>query len=127
VRAAELPFNDYLEYFGPDYTLEVQASNMDNLNTPEYLDKMRSRLIENLRHMPFCPSTPFQGMVHGSWFVVSRSINWADARMHFHAFPRIPIFCFSFPPVEPSPHVVVPIHPGLADSALCFHDLTLLF
>jgi histone deacetylase 1/2 len=36
-----LPFNDYFHYFGPDYRLEVQATNMENMNSKEYLDRMK--------------------------------------------------------------------------------------
>jgi histone deacetylase 1/2 len=36
-----LPFNDYFQYFGPDYRLEVPATNMENLNSREYLLKMK--------------------------------------------------------------------------------------
>ena len=35
---SEIPINEYYEYFGPDYELDVKASNMDDLNSPEYLD-----------------------------------------------------------------------------------------
>lgn len=34
----ELPYNDYFEYYGPDYHLHVQASNMENLNDRAYLE-----------------------------------------------------------------------------------------
>lgn len=34
----ELPFNDYLEYYGPEYRLHISPSNMENLNTREYLE-----------------------------------------------------------------------------------------
>jgi hypothetical protein len=34
---SELPYNDYLEYYGPDYRLHIEPSNMENLNTKEYL------------------------------------------------------------------------------------------
>ena len=33
-----LPFNDYLEYFGPEFKLSVPPSNMENANSREYLD-----------------------------------------------------------------------------------------
>jgi histone deacetylase 1/2 len=36
-----MPYNDYYEYFGPDYRLDVKASNMENMNTPEYLEKIK--------------------------------------------------------------------------------------
>jgi histone deacetylase 1/2 len=35
----EIPFNDYFQYYGPDYKLDVTNSNMENLNSREYLDK----------------------------------------------------------------------------------------
>ena len=45
----ELPFNDYLEYYGPDFRLHLSPSNMENLNDPKYLEKTKIKLIENLR------------------------------------------------------------------------------
>jgi len=38
--AEELPYNNYFEYFGPEYKLDVPSNNMANHNTPEYLQKM---------------------------------------------------------------------------------------
>lgn len=35
----EIPYNDYFEYFSPDYGLDVPATNMANLNTRAYLEK----------------------------------------------------------------------------------------
>lgn len=51
----ELPYNDYFEYFGPDFKLHISPSNMTNQNTPEYLHKIRQRLFENLRMLPHAP------------------------------------------------------------------------
>lgn len=45
-----LPYTDYYEYFSPDYLLDVAPSNMANANTPEYLDKIKRVVYENLRH-----------------------------------------------------------------------------
>ncbi|PWY91137.1 hypothetical protein BO70DRAFT_358571 [Aspergillus heteromorphus CBS 117.55] len=53
---AELPYNDYYEYFAPDYELDVRPSNMDNANTKEYLDKIRTQVVENLKRTAFAPS-----------------------------------------------------------------------
>ena len=39
--ANELPYNDYFEYFGPDFKLHISPSNMSNQNTGEYMDKIR--------------------------------------------------------------------------------------
>jgi histone deacetylase 1/2 len=53
---SELPYNDYYEYFAPDYELDVRPSNMDNANTKDYLDKIRSQVVENLKRTSFAPS-----------------------------------------------------------------------
>lgn len=36
-----LPYNDYFEYYGPDYRLHMPVSNMENLNTREYLENVK--------------------------------------------------------------------------------------
>jgi len=51
-----LPPNEYLEYYGPDYRLHIEPSNMANLNSREYLENSLQELIENLRHMEHAPS-----------------------------------------------------------------------
>ena len=55
-----LPFNDYFEYYGPDYMLTVPANNMQDFNTPEYLHKVLERIRENLRN---CQHAPNAGMM----------------------------------------------------------------
>ncbi|KAL9597010.1 MAG: hypothetical protein Q9219_005436 [cf. Caloplaca sp. 3 TL-2023] len=45
----DLPFNDYYEYYAPDYELDVKPSNMDNANSPEYLEKIQVQVIQNLK------------------------------------------------------------------------------
>ncbi|KAF2678810.1 histone deacetylase 1 [Lentithecium fluviatile CBS 122367] len=45
----QLPFNDYYEYFGPDYELDVRPSNMENANSNDYLHKIKSAVIDNIR------------------------------------------------------------------------------
>ncbi|KAL8822405.1 MAG: hypothetical protein Q9191_006856 [Dirinaria sp. TL-2023a] len=53
---SELPYNDYYEYYAPDYELDVRTSNMDNANSPEYLEKIKMQVIENLKRTAFAPS-----------------------------------------------------------------------
>ncbi|KAI1722464.1 histone deacetylase domain-containing protein [Ditylenchus destructor] len=54
--ANELPYNDYFEYYGPDFKLHITQSNMTNHNTPEYLDKVKEKIFESLRQLPHAPS-----------------------------------------------------------------------
>lgn len=56
----DLPFNEYMQYFGPEYKLDVLPTSMDNLNSPQYLDGLRTKIIDNLRSMPFAPSVQMQ-------------------------------------------------------------------
>ncbi|KAF9459456.1 histone deacetylase Hda1 [Collybia nuda] len=52
----EIPVNEYYEYFGPDYELDVKSSNTDDMNTPAYLDRVKRIVMENLRYTGGPPS-----------------------------------------------------------------------
>lgn len=45
-----------MQYFGPDYELDVRPCNMSNANTVEYLGKIRNEIMENLNKTEFAPS-----------------------------------------------------------------------
>lgn len=51
-----VPVNEYYEYFGPEYRLDVPPSNMENMNTRAYLDKVKEQVFEQLRHVTHAPS-----------------------------------------------------------------------
>lgn len=53
--------NEYYEYFGPDYQLDVKSSNTDDLNTPAYLNRVKSIVMENLRFQAGPPSVQMSG------------------------------------------------------------------
>lgn len=55
-----LPYNDYFEYFGPDYRLHLPVSNMENLNSREYLDRTKIELLEILRDVEPVPGAQIQ-------------------------------------------------------------------
>jgi histone deacetylase 1/2 len=57
----DLPFTDYYEYYSPDFELDVKPSNMDNANSPEYLEKIKNQVLENLkRTTQHAPSVQMQ-------------------------------------------------------------------
>ena len=58
--SSDLPYNDYFEYFGPDFKLHISPTNMSNQNSPEYLEKIKIKLFENLRLIPSAPSVQMQ-------------------------------------------------------------------
>uniref|UniRef100_A0A0D9S5B4 Histone deacetylase 1 n=1 Tax=Chlorocebus sabaeus TaxID=60711 RepID=A0A0D9S5B4_CHLSB len=58
----ELPYNDYFEYFGPDFKLHISPSNMTNQSTNEYPEKIKQRLFENLRVLPHAAEVQMQAV-----------------------------------------------------------------
>lgn len=54
-----MPYNDYFEYFGPEYRIHLPVSNMENLNTPAYLAETNRVIQEQLRQIEPVPSVPF--------------------------------------------------------------------
>jgi hypothetical protein len=61
-----LPYNDFFEYYGPDFRLDVPMNNMLDFNNRDYLDKVKIEIIENLRGIPFAPSVQMQGKCLGA-------------------------------------------------------------
>lgn len=55
-----MPEHEYYEYFGPDYTLHVAPSNMENKNSRQMLEEIRNDLLHNLSKLQHAPSVPFQ-------------------------------------------------------------------
>jgi histone deacetylase 1/2 len=53
--------NEYYEYFGPDYQLDVRPSNMEDMNTRPYLERVKSIVLENLRSTGGPPGIQMQG------------------------------------------------------------------
>jgi histone deacetylase 1/2 len=80
-----LPYNDYLEYYGPDYKLHIEPSNMENLNSKEYLMKQLNELIDNLRHIEAAPSVPMQQVPADTQFEdEDEDLADPDVRLHPH-------------------------------------------
>lgn len=56
-----IPYNDYYEYYSPDYLLHLPAEpNMENLNTKELLDSVRIDLLQQLSDIKGAPSVAMQ-------------------------------------------------------------------
>ncbi|KAJ2629793.1 putative histone deacetylase 1-B [Coemansia sp. RSA 1290] len=57
---SSLPYNNYYDFFGPEYVLDVPASNMTNMNSREHLEQLCAEIHEHLRHIPHAPSVQLQ-------------------------------------------------------------------
>ncbi|KAJ4960480.1 hypothetical protein NE237_020390 [Protea cynaroides] len=56
----KLPYNEYYQYFGPNYTLHVAPNSMENQNSPKDLETIRNLLLEQLSRTTHAPSVQFQ-------------------------------------------------------------------
>jgi histone deacetylase 1/2 len=56
----EIPYNDYYEYYAPDFELHLQPEAMENLNTTESLEGVRVELLQQLQDLQGAPSVAMQ-------------------------------------------------------------------
>ncbi len=56
-----IPLSEYYEYFGPDYKLDVKPRTMEEMNTPEYIHKLKQSIFENMRDKDAAPGIQMQG------------------------------------------------------------------
>lgn len=59
----DLPYNEYYEFFGPDYTLHPNLSHnthIPNQNSRQYLEQTRVKILEHLRLLQGAPSVQMQ-------------------------------------------------------------------
>ena len=52
----ELPYNDYYEYYGPDYRLHIPLSTMENLNLPDHLEKLKQKVFDHIKQWQAAPN-----------------------------------------------------------------------
>lgn len=60
-----LPFNNYFEYYGPDYRLHITPSNMENQNSKKHLDGILEKLhnmLDGLENVPGLQATTIQSL-----------------------------------------------------------------
>ncbi|KAH8920118.1 histone deacetylase [Atractiella rhizophila] len=52
----EIPWNDFYEWFGPEYKLEIPMTNAPNANTDKDMQRIVETITERLRALPHAPS-----------------------------------------------------------------------
>jgi len=65
----DMPYNDYFEYYGPDFSLHIPPSNMENQNSYEYLEKHKIQLLENLSKIKGAPSVQMHEVPPDSYYL----------------------------------------------------------
>lgn len=60
---ADIPYNDFFSYYGPDFQLHLQPlATLQNGNTRESLDRTRIRILQQLKELDFAPSVQMQAV-----------------------------------------------------------------
>ncbi|GFE55157.1 histone deacetylase [Babesia ovis] len=57
--SSQISLNEYYDYYAPDFNLHLQPTNMPNYNTPEHLERIKMKIIDNLRHVERAPGVQF--------------------------------------------------------------------
>lgn len=55
----ELPYNDFYEYYAPDFKLHLTPTNAENTNKRDMLDSITQRILSNLQNLQGAPSVQF--------------------------------------------------------------------
>jgi len=56
----EIPYNDYFEYYAPDFKLHLTPTAQENLNTDASLEKVKLDLLQQLQNLQGAPSVQMQ-------------------------------------------------------------------
>ncbi|PHU03726.1 Histone deacetylase 1 [Capsicum chinense] len=66
----EIPDNDYIKYFAPDYSLKLPGGHIENMNSKSYIGTIKMQVMENLRCLQHAPGVQMQevSQVHLSKF-----------------------------------------------------------
>ncbi|KAL8435703.1 hypothetical protein ACSSS7_002306 [Eimeria intestinalis] len=55
----QIPLNDYYDYYAPDFQLHLTPAPIPNLNSPDHLEKIKARVLENLGFLEHAPGVQF--------------------------------------------------------------------
>jgi len=90
----EIPFNQYYEYYGPEYQLHITPSNMDNHNSRRELEETTMHVLDILSHIDPVPSIAYntaivnQGVHHDQEEADAAARDNADADVRVSRMAR---------------------------------------
>lgn len=79
----ELPYSEYFEYFGPDFSLHPEVmTRQDNANTKQYLESIVKTVYENLKLLDHAPSVQMHDVPEDLLGTENLEEHDADIRNH---------------------------------------------
>jgi histone deacetylase 1/2 len=73
-----LPYNDYFDYYGPEYRLHLPVSNMENLNSQRYIEEIRQQVFDILDALETAPGTQIHTGQIGTTQIPGAAINMGE-------------------------------------------------
>mmetsp|Transcript_13112 Transcript_13112/g.28756 ORF Transcript_13112/g.28756 Transcript_13112/m.28756 type:complete len:451 (+) Transcript_13112:82-1434(+) len=58
----ELPYNDFFEYYAPDFKLHLTPTDAPNMNKREHLESITCKILQNLQSLQGAPSVQMQAV-----------------------------------------------------------------
>ena len=52
----QIPYNDFFEYYAPDFQLHLTPTGAENMNKPEILTNITNKILQNLKYIQAAPS-----------------------------------------------------------------------
>ena len=74
-----IPNNDFIQYYGPDYHLHLQPSDIQNLNGKEELERTRVKVLQMLSRLEHAPSVQMQA-IPPDWYLVNSDVGVGEER-----------------------------------------------
>ena len=65
-----IPNNDFIQYYGPDYKLHLTPADQANLNSREELEKTKIKVLQTLSQLTHAPSVQMQ-QIPPDWYIVN--------------------------------------------------------
>ncbi|CDJ38196.1 histone deacetylase, putative [Eimeria tenella] len=55
----QVPLNDYYDYYAPDFQLHLPPSPVPNFNSPDHLQRLKARVLQNVALLEHAPGVQF--------------------------------------------------------------------
>lgn len=77
-----IPFNDYFDYYGPEFRLHLPVSNMQNQNSVKYLEDIKIKVLQILDGVEIAPGTQISTGQIGTTQIPSTFTNLGGSSSH---------------------------------------------
>jgi histone deacetylase 1/2 len=85
----DLPYNDFYEYYSPDFKLHLTATNAENMNKRQDLENITAQIIKNLKNIQGAPSVQMSTIPSDSVLKNQENLQDAEDKNYDKRLPRM--------------------------------------